>query len=202
MHVAAWDAGIRSFGESRLQEAEGKISLFLAARPAAGQGKPKGARFDMVGHIQSNKAKKVVALFTRLQSIDSVDADTRARQARPGRRPRLEVLLELHTGEESKEGFRGPDELFRALEMLLALEGRRLEPRGLMTMAPAADEVAIRRSFRAVHAALEGARTRFGSLSAQASTSSRWGCRGSRNRRGRRVRLVRIGTALFGERTP
>jgi len=205
--AAAWDAGLRTFGESRLQEADGKFPAFLAARPGAGQGPPDGARFDMIGHIQSNKAKKAVSLFSRLQSLDSapliLELDKRAQDAGL----RLEVLLELHTGEESKEGFRGQDELYRALEILLSLEGRRLEPRGLMTMAPnGADEAAVRRSFRSLRATLEGARSRFGStpgaglgpgfdvLSMGMSGDFEIAVEEGST-------LVRIGTALFGERT-
>jgi hypothetical protein len=160
---AAWEAGILSFGESRVQEAEEKYPVFLAAHPSA--------RLDMIGHIQSNKAKKAVALFSRLQSVDSADLllelDRRARAADI----RREVLLELHTGEESKEGFRGANELYRALELLLSTENRRIEPRGLMTMAPriepsmprdADGEASVRASFRSLRSTLEGARSRFG----------------------------------------
>jgi pyridoxal phosphate enzyme (YggS family) len=152
---AAWDAGITAFGESRVREAEEKYPAFLAAHPCA--------RLDMIGHIQSNKAKKAVALFARLQSVDSaellLELDKRARVAGT----RREILLELHTGEESKEGFRGTDELYRALELLLSAEGRNLEPKGLMTMAPnQGDEAAVRASFRALRGALEGAVRRFG----------------------------------------
>lgn len=212
--IAAWDAGVRSFGESRVQEAEEKYPVFFAARPEA----RRNGRLDMVGHIQSNKAKKVVTLFSRLQSVDSteliLELDKRARATDL----RLEVLLELHTGEESKEGFRGVDELYQALELLLSLKDRRLEPRGLMTMAPAmghdasdfSAESAVRASFRALRAALEGARRRFGEgsgVTALGGAAPRldilsMGMSGDFEiavEEG--STLLRIGTALFGSRT-
>jgi pyridoxal phosphate enzyme (YggS family) len=196
---AAWESGLRSFGESRVQEAELKYPGFLAGRI--------GARLDMIGHLQSNKAGKAVSIFSRIQSVDStaliLELDKRVR-ALDGRR--LEILLELHTGEASKEGFRGVDELYRALELLLSIGDRRLEPRGLMTMAPAAsggaDESAIRSSFRSLRAALEGARSRFGAspgalrldvLSMGMSEDFEIAVEEGST-------LVRIGSALFGSR--
>jgi PLP dependent protein len=189
--MAAWDAGLRSFGESRVQEAEGKYPGFLAAHP--------GARLDMIGHLQSNKAKKAVAIFSRFESVDSgrllLELDERARAAGL----RREVLLELHTGEESKEGFRDADELYRALELLLSKDDRHLEPKGLMTMAPnASDESAIRASFRALRAALEGARSRFSLAGFDALSMGMSGDYQLAVEEG--STLVRIGTALFGER--
>jgi pyridoxal phosphate enzyme (YggS family) len=188
---AAWDAGIRSFGESRVQEAELKFPGFLAAHPEA--------RLDMIGHLQSNKAKKAVVLFSRLQSVDSgallLDLDTRSQAAGL----RREVLLELHTGEESKEGFPDADELYRSLEGLLSRKERCLEPRGLMTMAPnSADEALVRASFRALRAALEGARSRFGLPGFEVLSMGMSGDYQLAVEEG--STLVRIGTAIFGER--
>jgi pyridoxal phosphate enzyme (YggS family) len=197
--AAAWAAGLRSFGESRVQEAESKFPDFLAAHPEA--------RLDMIGHLQSNKAKKAVALFARIQSVDSaallLELDDRAEAAGL----RREVLLELHTGEESKEGFRDVEELYRALELLLSKEGRRLEPsggggllpRGLMTMAPdSSDELLVRASFRTLRSALEGARSRFGLQRFDVLSMGMSGDYEAAVEEG--STLLRLGTALFGER--
>jgi len=200
--IAAFDAGLTAFGESRVQEAEAKYPDFLAARPTA--------RLDMIGHIQSNKAKKALAIFSRLQSVDSaeliVQLDRRAREAELKR----EILLELHTGEASKEGFRGADELYRALESLLSIEDRRLEPRGLMTMAPAlaapgsgvADEAAVRNSFGILRATLDGVRSRFGAdLGGKGFDILSMGMSGDFELAVEEgSTLLRIGTALFGMR--
>jgi pyridoxal phosphate enzyme (YggS family) len=196
--LAAWEAGLRSFGESRVQEAEAKFPPFLAGRP--------GARLDMIGHLQSNKAKKAVALFSRIQSVDStellLDLEARARGA--GRR--IEVLLELHTGEESKEGFRGTEELYRAVDRLLAARrggaeaaGTGLSLRGLMTMAPAsAEEAPIRASFGALRSAREGCRARFGAELFDVLSMGMSGDYEIAVEEG--STLLRIGSALFGER--
>jgi pyridoxal phosphate enzyme (YggS family) len=198
---AAWDAGLRSFGESRVQEAEAKYPLFLAEHPEA--------RLDMIGHLQSNKAKKALPFFARIQSVDSssllLELDERAEAADL----RREVLLELHTGEESKEGFRDASELYRALELLLSRKDRRLGPsgigglaiRGLMTMAPnSSDEPLVRSSFRALRAALEGARSRFALQGLDILSMGMSGDYRIAVEEG--STLLRIGTALFGERSP
>lgn len=192
---AAWEAGIRAFGESRVQEAEEKFSPFLAEHPEA--------RLEMIGHIQSNKAKKAVTLFSRLQSVDSVELmaelDRRARAAGL----RRAVLLELHTGEASKEGFIDADALYRALDFLLSMPDRRLEARGLMTMAPnTGDAVALRASFRALRAALEGARSRFGAGLGAFDTLSMGMSGDFEIAVEEGSTLVRIGTGIFGEREP
>jgi pyridoxal phosphate enzyme (YggS family) len=190
---AAWAAGIGSFGESRVQEAEAKFPAFRAAR--------QGARLDMIGHLQANKAKRAALLFDRVQSVDSLELlenlDGQARKA--GKR--LEILLELHTGEESKEGFSDADELFRALDSYLSRDERSLEPRGLMTMAPlmaSSGETAVRASFRTLRAALEGAQARFDLGRLDLLSMGMSGDFELAVEEGSTI--VRVGTALFGER--
>jgi len=190
---AAWGAGLVSFGESRVQEAESKFPGFLAAHP--------GCRLDMIGHIQSNKAKKAVALFSRLQSVDSAELllELNDRAVAAGRS--LEVLLELHTGEESKAGFRNAEALYRALELFLGKERRALSPRGLMTMAPiASDEAPIRTSFRALRSASEECRRRFGLVGFDVLSMGMSGDYEIAVEEG--STLVRVGTAIFGARSP
>ncbi len=187
--LAAWEAGVRSFGESRVQEAEAKYPAFLAAHP--------GARLDMIGHLQSNKTRKALPLFSRLQSVDSaellLELEKRARAAGL----RREILLELHTGEESKEGFRGQDELYRALELLPPAPDRALRPRGLMTMAPNIDdESRVRASFRGLREAADGARARFGLEGFDVLSMGMSGDFELAVEEG--STLVRIGTGLFG----
>jgi PLP dependent protein len=194
---AAWNAGIRSFGESRLQEAQAKFPSFLDTHPEA--------RLDMIGHLQANKAKKSVDFFSRIQSVDSsellLSLDSRARSA--GRR--VEILLELHTGEESKEGFRDADELYRAIDAFLSRDGgdepglKGLSLRGLMTMAPlSATEAPIRASFGALRRALAECRRRFGLDRFDVLSMGMSGDYALAVEEG--STLVRIGTALFGER--
>jgi hypothetical protein len=178
-----------------VQEAEGKFSHFVAVHP--------GLRLDMIGHLQSNKAKKAISIFDRIESVDSgsllLELDERARKMAL----RREVLLELHTGEESKEGFSSADELYSALELLLSRPDCALEVRGLMTMAPnTRTESAVRSSFSYLRSVLEGASSRFGLKRAQDGF-----CVLSMGMSGdyelaveEGSTLLRIGTAIFGER--
>jgi uncharacterized pyridoxal phosphate-containing UPF0001 family protein len=108
----------------------------------------------------------------------------------------LMIMLEYHTGEESKSGFPDQNSLLRAAEKVLSFKG--LRPFGLMTMAPFTDDkAAIRASFRKLAAAREELEKRF---------SGCWPClsMGMTNDYEIAVEegsgLVRIGTAIFGER--
>ncbi|PKL25627.1 MAG: YggS family pyridoxal phosphate-dependent enzyme [Spirochaetae bacterium HGW-Spirochaetae-3] len=187
---AAWKAGVRSFGENRVQEAEAKFSALAGSIP--------GSALHLLGHLQSNKAKKAVSLFDCVQSIDSesILADLARRAAELGKT--LDVLFELHTGEESKSGFPDADALFRALETAAALPS--LRPRGLMTMAPYTDdEGVVRSSFKSCAAAFDKAKGTFGfpcfdllsmGMTNDFETAIEEGST-----------MVRVGTAIFGARS-
>jgi pyridoxal phosphate enzyme (YggS family) len=186
----AWQqGGIRLFGESRVQEAADKFAGFSAGHP--------GTELHLIGSLQRNKAKAACALFDCIQSVDREAlitglGDLTAHQDRP-----LGILLELHTGEETKTGFPDEDSLCRAVEQVLSYPGLAL--RGLMTMAPYTDdERIIRASFRA----LAGARNR---LEARFPDCD-WSCLSMGMSSDFEIAIeegstiIRIGTALFGER--
>ncbi len=125
---AAYDLGLRTFGENRVQEAQAKLAQLQLP----------DARWELIGHLQSNKAAQAARLFDRIESLDSLRLagllDTRA--ASIGRR--LPVLLEVNVaGEASKSGF-APDELPTAAAAIASLP--HLAPQGLMTVAPIADD--------------------------------------------------------------
>jgi len=149
---AAWDAGLRCFGESRVQEAVAKFDGFRERRP--------DARLHFVGGLQRNKAKTAAALFDCVQSVDREEiARELAKHAAARERP-LPVLLELRTGEDSKSGFTDLDVLFRVTEFILGCSS--LEVRGLMTMAPFTEEEApLRAAFRRVTEARRELERRF-----------------------------------------
>jgi len=188
---AAYDAGARLFGENRVQEAEEKYPAFLASHP--------DARVDMIGHLQSNKAKKAVTLFSRVQSVDSIELLAELDRRAAARAARVEILFELHTGEESKSGFPNLDELWRACEAAAGLG--HVAPRGLMTMAPfTSEEAPIRASFRSLRAAMEEAARRFAFPSFDVLSMGMTNDYGIAIEEG--STLVRIGTAIFGKRAP
>jgi hypothetical protein len=127
-------AGLTHFGENRVQEAEAKIAALSAERARI--------TWHLIGHLQSNKAKRAAALFDLVHSVDSLKLAQVLDRAAPA--APLAVLLQVNvSGEASKEGFDlagweqqpGVLESFVAqVEQILALPG--LKVRGLMTIAP------------------------------------------------------------------
>lgn len=119
-------AGQRDFGENRLAELERKRAWFEAHGAA-------DARWHFLGHLQRNKARRVLRLAQAIHSVDSLALiETLERiSAEEGLRPAVFLELAL-TGEATKTGF-DPQQLPAALEALFA--ARHLEPRGLMAMA-------------------------------------------------------------------
>ena len=189
---AAWKAGIRLFGENRLQEAVEKYSKFWETHPRDGT-----TELHLIGSLQRNKAKKAAAFFDCIQSVDRDSLIDDLGALTFGREKPLMILLEYHTGEESKSGFPDLDSLFRAAEKLFPFPG--LKPAGLMTMAPfTGDEALIRASFRKLAQAGDELEKRY---------PGNWYClsMGMTNDFEIAIEegstLIRIGTALFGERS-
>jgi PLP dependent protein len=116
-------AGLSIFGESKVQEAKSKIPLC-----------PGRISWHMIGHLQSNKAREAVSLFSMIQSVDSLhlaeELNKRAEQASKT----MPILLEVNiVGEANKFGYK-PEQLLQELSALNALP--RLEIHGLMTVPP------------------------------------------------------------------
>jgi pyridoxal phosphate enzyme (YggS family) len=134
---AAYELGLKTFGENRVQEAARKIGALRLPL----------IRWEMIGHLQTNKTARAVQLFDRIQSVDSVRlAEVLDQQAaRAGRI--LPVLLEVNVaGEASKSGL-ALEETLDTARAIVALTSLRVE--GLMTVAPlAADPEAVRPVFR------------------------------------------------------
>jgi pyridoxal phosphate enzyme (YggS family) len=120
-------AGVRVFGENRVQEFEQKLS------------EPKdreGAEWHLIGHLQTNKARKAVEIFDAIDSLDSLRLAEKLDQAAGACGKVLPVLIEINVGgEESKTGIPldSPelDELLRAMPRF-----EHLEVRGLMAVPP------------------------------------------------------------------
>jgi pyridoxal phosphate enzyme (YggS family) len=133
---AAFDCGIRDFGENRVQEAEDKIAQLSDLRP--------DVTWHMVGHLQSNKAKAAVELFDIIHSIDSIKlAEILSRRAEKS----FPVLLQVNVvGEATKSGF-VVGEIANAVNEIKKLPN--LKVMGLMTIAPlASDPEEVRPGFR------------------------------------------------------
>src|SRR5437763_7780929 len=120
-------AGLRTFGENRVQEFAGK---FEAVRNLI------GAEWHLIGHLQSNKANKAAELFSAIDSVDSVKLADKLNSAAEVLGKRLNILMEVNVGgEEAKSGV---DPQSRELETLLnaAPSLSFLSFRGLMTIPP------------------------------------------------------------------
>jgi pyridoxal phosphate enzyme (YggS family) len=123
---AAYEAGLRHFGENRVQEWEGKRATLGDLQ----------AIWHLVGHLQSNKAARAAGLFHSVDSIDDLALAQRLDRARDGQSdvPKLRVLLEVRVGdEESKSGVEAEEAAMLA-EKVATLP--HLELRGLMCIPP------------------------------------------------------------------
>jgi hypothetical protein len=183
---AALALGIRDLGENRVEELGEKAQALGRA----------AATWHMVGHVQSRKAADAAGLADLVHSVDSLKLARRlAGFSLEGGR-RLPVLVQVNTsGETSKSGF-AADQALEAVHQILELDG--VEVRGLMTMAPFVEEEGV----------LRGA---FAMLRRVQEDASRLpGYRGRELSMGMThdfelaveegSTMVRIGTALFGER--
>jgi hypothetical protein len=125
--LEAYDAGQRLFGENRVQE---------FAEKAAMLGRAADAEFHLIGHLQSNKAAKAAAVFSAVDSADSVRVAEKLNASAEKLGKTLDVLIEINVGgEEAKTGV-APDSA--GLEDLLRVAERlpNLRFRGLMTIPP------------------------------------------------------------------
>jgi len=186
---AAFAAGCRAFGENRVQEAEAKAAAVAELRTA-------GLEWHLVGHLQENKAKKAAPLFDLVHSIDSKALGKKLARlsADSGRTMRGLVQVDL-AGEETKFGV-PENELFGALEGLLGLPGLRVE--GLMLLPPLFEESEQARPFfrrlaRLRDEALAKGLLAEGRLSMGMSHDFEVAIEEG-------ATLVRVGTAIFGER--
>ena len=175
----AFQAGVRQFGENRLQEAQPKLAALADLRPQS--------TWHMVGHLQSNKVKASIQVFDIIQSVDSVRLGEALDKRAEGPIP---VFLEVNvSGEATKYGFR-PGELGEAFRHLDGC--RNLQIRGLMTIAPLLPDPEMARPvFRKLRELAQGLGVR--ELSMGMTNDFEMAVEEG-------ATLVRIGTAIFGPR--
>jgi PLP dependent protein len=125
---AAYDAGLREFGENRVQEWEAK-RLKLADLDAT---------WHLIGHLQSNKARRAVQLFDRVDSVDSLALAQKLDSAAAEFGKRLPVLIEVHLGGEATKSGVSESELAALADGLSALA--HLESRGLLAIPPYSED--------------------------------------------------------------
>lgn len=177
--------GVRLFGENRVQEAKGKIPQC-----------PGSLTWHMIGHLQSNKCRDAVALFDMIQGVDSLGLAEELDKAAEKQSKTIKILLEVNVaGEASKFGYK-PDAVLADLDAIFRLP--RLELHGLMTIAPYSPmPERARPYFRMLRELRDQCQERIGGplpvlsmgMSGDFEVAIEEGST-----------LVRIGTALFGDR--
>ena len=125
---SAFELGLRQFGENRVQERESKRAAVADL----------DATWHLIGHLQSNKARRAANLFDRVDSVDSVALAQKLDAAAASEAKGLKILIEVHLGgEETKSGV--PEADLPALAEIIA-QLQNLELRGLMTIPPYFEE--------------------------------------------------------------
>ena len=200
MIKGAIETGLREFGESRIQEAREKIlnlqSENYPPMPPLAKGEMNGGvKWHLIGHPQSNKAKMAVQLFDLIHSVDSVEiAEEINRQAdKTGKIQRILVQVKL-SSEESKHGI-SKEKIMILLEKLGSLRSLKVE--GLMTIPPFFNEPEkVRPYFRELKKIREEAEkggVKLPELSMGMTNDFEVAIQEG-------ATIVRVGTAIFGER--
>jgi len=189
-------AGVSDLGENRVQEADEKIEMIGRAHLVGTTTPP---RWHLIGHLQSNKARRAVKLFDLIHTIDSAELTERLeRMCAEEGRAELPLLLQIDlAGEETKTGAR-EDELPELLAKFEACKHVRLT--GLMTLPPFYDDAErVRPYFRRLRELRDELRgqgvfgTGHGELSMGMSHDYEVAIEEG-------ATMVRIGTAIFGQR--
>jgi pyridoxal phosphate enzyme (YggS family) len=175
--LEAYEVGIREFGENYVQEFERKFPRTVSC---------EGARFHLIGHLQSNKARRAAEMFQVVQTVDSAKLAKRLGEVGEP----IEVMIEVKLSEEESKHGAAPEELDLVIDAITAEPGLRLT--GLMTMPPWSDDAeAARPYFRRLRALAEArglAQLSMG-MSHDLEVAIEEGST-----------MVRVGTALFGSR--
>jgi len=187
----AYTAGLRRFGENRVQEFAGKAGALADLAEA---------EWHMIGHLQTNKAAKAVELFDAVDSVDSAKLAEKLNTAAQALGKKLRVLIEVNVGGEAAKSGAAPES--RELEELLLAAPRlgSLEFCGLMTVPPFTDDPEEARPFfRRLRELRDGIAARklagvsVDSLSMGMSHDFEVAIEEGST-------CVRVGTAIFGER--
>jgi pyridoxal phosphate enzyme (YggS family) len=173
-------AGVAALGENRVQEARDKIEVL--GRPVP---------WHLIGSLQTNKAKDATRLFDWIHSVDRLDLARELSRRAPSDRA-LNILLQVNLGDEPQKGGVAPAEVKPLCEAVIGLPGLRV--RGLMAIPPVTpDPDATRPYFRRLRALCDelGLEHCSMGMSADFEMAIEEG-----------ATMVRVGTAIFGPRTP
>jgi len=183
--IEAARAGQLDFGENRVQEGLAKIDECLPALPA-------GASWHLIGHLQTNKVRDALELFDVIHSLDRLDLAKELDKRARARGRTVDVLVEVNVAAEVSKGGVAPDGLGDLLDSVAAMSS--LKVRGLMAVPPEAkDPDDSRVWFRALRKL--GEHYSFSELSMGMSGDFEVAIEEG-------ATMVRVGTAIFGPRTP
>ena len=185
----AHHAGQRAFGENYVQEALAKIEVLADLRPAL--------EWHLIGPLQSNKTREVAAAFDWVHTVDRLKIAQRLSEQRPTHLPPLQVCVQVNvSGEASKAGV-APDEVAGLAQAVVTLP--RLRLRGLMSIPEPVEGLSAQ---RAPHRRLHDL---FDALRAQGLTLDTLSMGMSADLEAAIAEgstMVRVGSAIFGERAP
>ena len=184
---SAYECGVRSLGENRVQEAESKFESF--------ENMPSLEK-RFIGHLQSNKVKKCLSLFDTIDSIHSLKIAKRINNHLIQENKKIKTLLEVNmSGDEQKNGF-SPENIE---EMIHSIGFSALGVEGLMTIGPnSRDEKETRKAFEGLRVLKEKLNSE---IKKEALTELSMGMSGDYKigiQEG--STMVRVGTGLFGKR--
>jgi len=177
---AAFNAGIKHFGESRVQEAKPKIEQLQRLEP--------DITWHMVGHLQTNKAKTAADIFDIIHSVDSLKLAETLNSCSPKRLP---ILIQVNVSAEATKGGFMLSEVPEAVKQIGKLSN--LEVQGLMTIAPWVENT---EEVRPVFRQLRQLRDALGLKHLSMGMSDDFEVAIEEG-----ATLVRIGRAIFGERS-
>ncbi len=189
--IEAIEAGQNLFGENRVQEAAQKFDEIRE--------KGYNPELHIIGSLQRNKVKEAVRIASMIESVDRTELLDEIEKQCAKINKTIQILFEIHTGEESKSGFESKDALEAALKNFEKGMYPHIQIKGFMTMAPLTqDEALIRKSFKTLknlqsQIQKEYPAYDFGELSMGMSGDYKIAIEEGST-------MVRIGTAIFGAR--
>jgi pyridoxal phosphate enzyme (YggS family) len=171
-------AGITHIGENRVQEARDKRPLVHGS-----------ARWHLIGHLQSNKAKDAVRLFDVIESVDSLELAEKLAKAAAAAGKRQELLVQINVGNEPQKSGIATAEVDAIVKKIVALDS--VDVRGLMAIPPASEPEDARPFFRTLRAMRDtlGLRELSMGMSEDFEIAIEEGST-----------MVRVGRAIFGSR--
>ena len=189
--IEAINAGQALFGENRVQEAYSKFKPVFEEYSQT--------ELHMIGQLQTNKVKHAVEIASCIESVDRIDLIKEIEKQCSKLNKSIKILFEYHTGEESKSGFTNEEELYKALDMFKNKDFPHVIPYGFMTMAPYTDDKElVRKSFITLRLLAEKIKREYPMFEMPELSMGMSGDFEIAIEEG--STLVRVGTAIFGER--